>query len=221
MVLDGIGRLLFPPKCVLCGRLLEKEETDLCHTCRCDSPECGSRGKNYQFLESWTAVWYYERNIRDSILRFKFGRKRGYAQCYGRLLAMKLAQAHPEGFDLLTWVPTGFFRKLKRGYDQSELLAKTVGAELGMVPVKLLRKIRNNPPQSGIKGAAERRANVLGVYRAAQPEVVAGKRILLIDDIITTGATAGEAARVLLTDGGAQVHCGVVAAARHHGKQSR
>ena len=98
---------------------------------------------------------------------------------------------------------------------------EAVGAELGMEPVKLINKIRNNPPQSGIKGPAQRRANVLGVYRVAQPEEVAGKRILLIDDIITTGATAGEAARVLLTAGAEQVHCGVVAAARHHGKQSR
>lgn len=221
MIFDGIGRLLFPPKCVLCGSLLERNELDLCHACRCDSPECGSRGKNYPFLESWTAIWYYEGNVRHSVLRFKFGNKRGYAQCYGRLLAMKLLQAHPEGVDLLTWVPTGFLRRLKRGYDQSELLARAVGAELGMEPVKLINKIRNNPPQSGIKGPAQRRANVLGVYRVAQPEEVAGKRILLIDDIITTGATAGEAARVLLTAGAEQVHCGVVAAARHHGKQSR
>ena len=221
MILDGIGRLLFPPKCVLCGALLDYYETVLCHTCRCDSPECGSRGKNYQFLESWTAIWYYEGNVRDSVLRFKFGNKRGYAPCYGRLLAMKLQQAHPEGFDCLTWVPTGFFRRLRRGYDQSELLARSVGAELGMEPVKLLRKIRNNPPQSGIHGVAERRANVLGVYKLEGPQSVAGKRILLIDDIITTGATAGEAARMLLTAGAEQVHCGVVAAARHHGKQSR
>ena len=89
-----------------------------------------------------------------------------------------------------------------------------------MKPVKLLKKIRNNPPQSGISGAAERRANVLGAYQVIQPERLAGMKILLLDDVITTGATAGECARVLLTAGAEEVHCGAVAAARRHGKLS-
>jgi predicted amidophosphoribosyltransferase len=75
--------------------------------------------------------------------------------------------------------------------------------------------VRNNPPQSGINGAAARRANVLGVYRAVQQEQISGKRILLLDDILTTGATAGECARVLLTAGAKEIHCGVVAATQH------
>ena len=128
---------------------------------------------------------------------------------------MKLQQAHPEGFDCLTWVPTGFFRRLRRGYDQSELLTRSVGAELGMEPVKLLRKIRNNPPQSGIHGVAERRANVLGVYKLEGPQSVAGKRILLIDDIITTGATASEAAKTLLLNNAKEVYLAAIAAAAH------
>ena len=107
-----------------------------------------------------------------------------------------------------------FRRKLRRGYDQVELLARAVGRELGMTPVPLLRKIRHNRPQSGISGMAERRANVLGVYRENGREQIVGKRILLLDDILTTGATAGEAARALLTAGAKEVHCAVVAAAR-------
>ena len=106
-------------------------------------------------------------------------------------------------------------------YDQVELLAKAVGTELGMEPQKLLKKVRNNPPQSGITGEAERRANVLGAYRIKDGATVKGKRILLLDDIITTGATAGEAARVLLTAGAEQVYCGAVAVARRDGKKSR
>ena len=92
-------------------------------------------------------------------------------------------------------------------------MAKAVGRELGMEPVPMLKKIRNNPPQSGIVGQAKRRANVLGIYRLAEPVEIEGKRILLLDDILTTGATAGECARVLLTAGAAEVHCAVVAAA--------
>lgn len=216
-----ITGLLFPPKCVLCRRILQKDETDLCHNCRIDGPECTAYRRKYTFLDGWAAVWYYEGAARESLLRYKFGGARSYAKCYGRMLAMKLLQEYPNGFDALTWVPTGTLRKFKRGYDQVELLAEAVGMELGLRPRKLLKKIRNNPPQSGIIGEAERRANVLGVYRVNDPAAVRGKRILLLDDIITTGATAGEAARVLLTAGAKQVYCGAVAVARRDGKNSR
>ena len=127
---------------------------------------------------------------------------------------MKLLQAHPEGFDCLTWVPVSPLRKLRRGYDQVELLAKAVGRELGMQPVPLLKKVRHNRPQSGISDGAKRRANVLGVYREMDRTAISGKRILLLDDILTTGATAGECARVLLTAGAKEIHCAVIAAAR-------
>ena len=127
---------------------------------------------------------------------------------------MKVLQEYPEGFDMLTWVPISRLRKLRRGYDQCQLLADAVGRELGMDPVPALQKIRNNRRQSAIKGEAQRRANVLGVYRVTDPEKIRDKRVLLLDDILTTGATAGEAARVLLTAGASEVHCAAVAASR-------
>lgn len=217
---ERLIRLLFPPKCVLCGSLLEKEETDLCRGCRVDSPECPVARTKLSFLDSWVAVWYYEGYVRRSLIRYKFHNARSYAACYGRLLAMKLQQAHPEGMDLLTWVPVSPLRKFFRGYDQVELLAQAVGAELGMEPTALLKKIRHNRRQSTIVGEAHRRANVLGVYRLTQPEQVRERTVLLLDDIITTGATAGECARVLLTAGAKEVHCGAVAAVRHRRKTS-
>ena len=206
--------LLFPPKCILCGRLLEQKEQDLCRECRCDSPEYPFRKENIQFLDSFTAVWYYEGSVRKSLLRYKFYNSRCFADGYGRLLAMKLLQTHPDGFDCLTWVPVSRLRKFRRGFDQVELLAKAVGRELGMTPVPLLKKVRHNRPQSGITDGALRRANVLGAYREVNREAISGKRILLLDDILTTGATAGECARVLLTAGAKEIHCAAVAAAR-------
>ena len=213
MIENAFLNLLFPPKCVLCGKLLDGDETDLCRSCRTDSPECHKNNLKFSFLDSWAAVWYYEGYIRKSLHRFKFSRARHYAPVYGRLLAMKLLTEYPDGFDVLTWIPVSSWRKFTRGYDQVELLAHAVGAELGMEPVRTLHKVRNNRPQSGISGIEKRRANVLGVYRIAEPELVRGKRILILDDIITTGATAGEAARVLLTAGAKKVHCGCIAAA--------
>lgn len=207
---------LFPAKCVLCERILEKDELDLCHRCRVDAPECPKGNLKLQFLDSWTAIWYYEGSVRESLLRYKFRRAGHYAPAYGRLLAMKLLREYPEGFDCLTWIPVSRLRRLRRGYDQVELLAKAVGQELGIEARPFLKKIRHNRPQSGITGHAKRRANVLGVYCCTDPALLREKRVLLLDDIITTGATAGECARMLLTAGASEVHCAVVAATRKH-----
>lgn len=214
-LLEYIWELLFPSKCLLCRKILTNEELDLCHSCRTDGPECINERKKFPFIDSWAAVWYYEDNARRSLLRYKFGGARSYAVGYGRLLAMKLQETHPAGFDLLTWVPVSPLRLLRRGYDQVELLAQSVGKELGMEPTPLLKKTRHNRPQSGIIGDAKRRANVLGVYQVQNALYLQDKRILLLDDIITTGSTAGECARVLLTAGAKEVHCGAMAAARH------
>ena len=216
MILSVVWNLLFPHKCTLCGRILEKQETDLCKSCRIEAPECPGVHKNFSFLDSWAAIWYYEGYVRDSLLRYKFQRARHYAPVYGRMLAMRLQQLYPDGFDVLTWIPVSRLRRFTRGYDQVELLAEAVGEELGMTPVRTVKKIRHNRPQSGITGQAKRRANVLGAYRIIDPKMVQGKRVLLLDDIITTGSTAGECARVLLTAGAKEVHCGLVAAARNH-----
>lgn len=220
-LLHWIGETLYPPKCILCGHLLEKNELDLCGKCRIDAPECPDSRVKYPFLSSWMAAWYYEDTVRRSLLRYKFCRKRHYALGYGRILAMKILREREGDFDLITWVPISRWRKLRRGYDQVELLADAVCRELDMEPVQCLRKVRHNPPQSGIVGQAQRRANVLGVYDAVAPERFKGKRVLILDDIITTGATLSECARVLLTAGAKEVHCAAIAAARHNNKTSR
>ena len=134
---------------------------------------------------------------------------------------MKLLREDRADFDVLTWIPISEKRRRKRGFDQVELLAEKLAQELGIMPQPLLKKIRDNPAQSGIVGQAERRANVLGVYQVLNPEQLQGKRVLLLDDIITTGATAGECARVLLTAGAKEVHFAVIAAARQHKKADR
>ena len=219
-ILHRISRFLFPPKCVLCRKLLQENETDLCRECRIHTPEFSKSYKKLPYLAGWTALWYYEGDVRRSILRFKFYNARSYANTYGRLLAMKLSQEDMQ-FDLLTWAPISRLRKWRRGYDQVELIAKAVCTELNIVPTPTLTKVRHNPPQSGLAGAAQRRANVLGVYRVLDPEQICGKRILLLDDIMTTGATAGECARILLTGGAKEVYCAAVAASSHQRKTSR
>lgn len=205
--------LLFPRKCILCGRVLSGGETDLCRNCRSEQEIWLNSKRKPQFLDSVTAVWYYEGNVRHAVLRFKFYRARHLAAGFGRNLAMRLLEQEWE-YDILTWVPVSPLRRLTRGYDQVELLANAVGKELGVAPVPALKKIRHNRRQSQIRSQAQRKANVLGAYRVVNPEKVRGKRILLLDDVLTTGATAGECARMLLTAGAKEVHCAVIAARR-------
>lgn len=216
MIAECLIKLLFPPKCILCQSVLETQETDLCRTCRADSPECAGTHKSISFLDSWTAVWYYKGYIRKSILRYKFYGARHYAPAYGRLLAMQIRKEYPDGFDTLTWVPVSRLRRFTRGYDQVQLLAEAVGRELDMVPVSTLKKIRHNRPQSGIRGQEKRRANVMGAYEAVCPRQIQGKKILLLDDVITTGETVRECARMLRTSGAKEVYCGCIATAHKH-----
>lgn len=216
--MQRILRLLFPPKCVLCKKILSKEETDFCHECREKAPEFQKSTFKLSFLAGWTSVWYYKDMVRKSILRYKFGGYRSYAGAYSRRLAMKLHKEGRDDFDILTFVPIAFARKMKRGYDQVALLADALEKELNLPAVKTLRKIRNTPPQSGIKDVARRRANVLGAYRCVNAEAVRGKRVLLLDDVLTTGATASECARVLLTAGAKEVFCATLAVSEYNTK---
>ena len=210
-----IRSLLFPEKCVLCKKILEAGQIDLCPGCRIEAPQWRKPKDKIPFIKELLALWHYEGNVRSSLLRYKFYGKRSYHTAYGRLLAMKLLEEWDGEFDLITWVPISRRRKFRRGYDQVELLAQAVSKELGMESISCLKKIRHNPPQSTVMGEAQRRANVLNVYQVRDPERFAGKRILLLDDIVTTGATVSECARVLLTAGAKEVYCAAIAA-KHH-----
>ena len=220
-IFHWLSSLLFPEKCVLCGNVLGKEELDLCRHCRSHVEVCGLPKEKLPFLDSWVALWYYEGNVRRSLLRYKFHGRQSYAESYGRLLSMKLLREERAEYDLITYVPISDKRRRKRGFDQVELLAHAVSQQLAIPCVVTMKKVRHNRPQSGIVGHAQRRANVLGAYAVQTDVALSGKKILLLDDIVTTGATAGEAARVLLTAGASQVHLAVIARANHENKTGR
>ncbi len=211
MMLDRLLELLYPRKCVFCTKLLSREETDLCTQCRRSLPYCSGKDLRIPYSERTVAVFYYEDNVREAVLRYKFGGQMQYSRAFGRLLAMKAAELD---FDLICHVPVSRARRRERGYDQAQKLAAAVGRELGSKPRNILKKTRNNPAQSGIKSPEQRRANVLGVYRVLDRESVQGKKILLIDDVATTGATLSECCRTLKDAGAAQVSCAVLAKAR-------
>ena len=208
--------LLFPPKCVFCGKVLDSGEDGLCARCQRDLPWLadGEAELTGEFFSLCTAPLRYQDKVRDSIRRYKFNGRRGYHKLYGKLVAQCVHDHLAGRYDLITWVPLSSQRKKERGYDQAFLLASAAALELGEVAVETLRKERHTAAQSGLTEAAQRRANVLGAYTPVDPELVAGKRVLLIDDVVTTGSTLSECARTLRTMGAADVVCAALARAR-------
>ena len=203
--------LLYPPHCTICRKLLREKETDFCADCRKNLSVLDTPIKRGEFFTQCCAVTAYSGDVAASLKRYKFQGMQQYAGAFGRLIAMQLLRMNAE-FDILSWVPVSKKRRRKRGFDQSYLLAKTVASELGISCVRTLEKLRDNPSQSKLKGTEARRANVINVYRAVEPEHFMNRRVLLIDDIITTGATLSECSLVLLTAGAASVIGASVAA---------
>lgn len=211
-LLEALLNLLFPPKCPFCGKI--QETTGICPNCEKELPwilgaEVLREGPGG--LRCAGAVWY-EKTVRDALLRLKFQGASEIAEPLGELIARCAAEQFGGEFDTVTWVPVSRKRLRKRGYDQAELLARNACRLWETQPVRLLEKTADNPAQSGIRDAAARRANVLGVYEAVGD--VTGKRVLLIDDICTSGATLTECVRVLENAGAERVVCVAAALAR-------
>ena len=206
--------ILFPPRCVFCRRFLKNSSALICDGCLESLPYTRSGGIKGDFFSVCVAPLYYEGDVRESLLRFKFKNATGYSKAYGKLLADCIHENLGGRYDLISWVPLSQKRLKERGYDQAMLLALAAALELDDVAVCTLEKTLDAEKQSLMGSAEKRRANISGAYRAADPELTEGKRILLIDDIVTTGSTLSECAKTLLNAGAAEVLCAAVACAR-------
>lgn len=214
-VLSAFLDILFPPKCVFCRKILKNSRESVCRTCLAELPYTGNNAsQSGDFFSVCVSPLYYEDDVRQSILRFKFKEATGYAGTYGKLVADCVKAELPGRYDLITWVPLSKGRFKERGYDQAMLLAMATALELGDVAASTLNKPKEVAKQSTMGSAEKRRANISGAYSVLDKELIEGKRILLIDDIITTGSTLSECARTLLMAGAAEVLCATVARSR-------
>lgn len=202
--------LVYPPRCVFCQDFLPRERAagGVCAPCekalpRTDGATALRPGDYFTFCLS---PLFYQGPVRASVRRYKFSGRSCYHRVYGNFLRECLEQNLSSPPDLVTWAPLSAGRRRKRGYDQAKLLAEEAALLYGLRPVPLLKKVRNTPAQSSL-GRAARAENVRGVYRIRQNAPVAGKRVLLVDDVVTTGSTLSECSRVLLEAGAAEVVC--------------
>jgi ComF family protein len=226
---EGLVALLYPPECVLCARSLPSLGT-LCETCaarlsgpagpRCaicgvavEDPmidlctTCGTRERGFDRL---LALGPYEERWGGLVRALKFERE----LAVGRWLSARLAdvvrrESMAGDFDLITYVPMAGRERRARGFNQARVLARGVARRLGLPMKRTLIKARQTRPQAGLP-ARERRENLRGAFRAVPSK---GARVLLVDDICTTGSTAEECVRALKGAGFSSVSVLVVARA--------
>lgn len=163
-------------------------------------------------LQRIRGVVPYEGIYRETVYSLKYGGRKDLAVPLGHLMAKKavLSGLHKSARVIIP-LPLHPTREAERGYNQSALLARQVARELSIPCADVLRRIRYEKKQTGLS-RQERKANLNGAFAVEQAGAVSGRSVLLVDDIVTTGATLGAAARCLLENGAAEV-CGLTWAA--------
>lgn len=191
--------LLFPPKCLTCGALAEP----FCRECRAAvEPAHGLAPP--PGVGAIRSAGYHDGPLRRAVLRLKFERKVALVSPLAMLLVEELELVRDRWTpDALAPVPLHWMRRLERGFNQSGLLAEELGKRSGLPVAPALRRVRSTGHQVG-RSAEERALGIRDAF-TARPEWVRGKRLVLVDDVWTTGATVGECAAVLRRAGAAEV----------------
>jgi len=221
--------LLFPEDCRVCGvELSEASRIPVCQAClnspeplvaeyfcsQCHAPflnanpldELGRCRLCRDGLGGFDNAWAfgeYDGKLRTLIHLFKYGKVEPLAKPLGALLARTLPRTH--AFDLIVPMPLHWKRRWSRGFNQSELLARVLSKRTGIpVATNAVRRNKSTPPQAGLTGA-QRRVSVAGAFEVKRRHLIDGRRLLLVDDVLTTGATAGTCAAVLRRAGAREV----------------
>jgi len=224
---DGLLDLVYPPHCVACERSLHDESGRFfCSDClaglpfvpetRC--PKCGHElaehatvhtrcraceGKSL-FFKSASAPFKYETPVRELILQLKLAHQRSFAVPLAGYLADHLESGGlMPSIDAVVAVPLHWRRRLTRGYNQSQLLAERVSEHFGVPNLaKCLLRVRATKSQTSFS-MRKRMENLRGAFAVRRRAMLRGKTVLLIDDVLTTGATCAECSRILKQEGSA------------------
>jgi ComF family protein len=233
-IIDSLLNLLYPESCLACAAPVSRaRERGVCRGCwskllqlRVSGPVCPACGIPYPGfadvpLEAHLCVkcmltlppfsgarafGYYGSVLRRIIQALKFDGRRDLAVILAPLLASTFLELwSPADFDLVVPIPLHPRRERERGYNQAKLLAMPLGRIVGVpVNARALRRHRNTSPQVGLSDS-DRAHNVKHAFGCARPALVRGRRILLIDDVMTTGSTMASACEALLEAGAQRV----------------
>lgn len=227
--IEGLWDLVFPPLCIHCKKLLSPSDKrwQLCPDCRrllvanrppfCLScsrpltdltalfcPTCAHHPRHFD--RAWAAA-VYTKTMGELLHKFKYGQKTALRHFFFHLMTSFIRTYHlpTAKWDLIIPIPLYPSRKRERGFNQSELLGELLSQSLGIsMATSVLKRVRPTIYQAKVT-QKERWTNIAGAFRMKSPVAVAGGNILLIDDLLTTGATSSEAARVLKAGGAVSV----------------
>lgn len=237
---------LLPRYCLLCDRHSLRDH-DICSLCESDLPShpenncrqcalpleggcdcesvmlCGHCLTKPPLFSHGIAGWPYQFPVAELITQFKHHQQLSYGLSLAKLMrstldAYYLDQPLP---DIVTAAPLHWRREWQRGYNQSQLIAKVWAKHLRLPLQPLLKRGRHTPAQQGLN-AKQRQANLKAAFHVIKPELLVGKTIALVDDVVTTMASCNEMSRCLLAAGAKDVHVWCLArTAEHRQKNSR
>ncbi|MGO9572284.1 MAG: double zinc ribbon domain-containing protein [Desulfomonilaceae bacterium] len=232
---SALSDLFFPPVCAFCEVAIVGSETPLCDDCgdgvdsvtepmcvQCGLPVPGLAVSGSSFCGRCLAdppaydraryAVYYEGVVRDALVRFKFAGALHIASALSQILA-KAFHRHFQtaDFDLILHVPIHRKRLIHRGFNQVVVLAKKLSQDTG-IPLdrSSFKKMKDTPPQVELTRSA-RIKNLRGSFAIQRPDRIRGRKVLLVDDVATTGSTIAEAAKIIMRGGAARVDVLVLA----------
>ncbi|MBR2400903.1 MAG: ComF family protein [Tidjanibacter sp.] len=210
-LVQDLFRLFVPPTCPACGKLLIDGEHSFCTRCRMDAPlttqpyspanRLLDHLRETLPIERAAALMAFPKGSgwREVVHRFKYKRQWRAALDCGRWLGDALAEGGWfYGVDIVVAVPLHPLKQLRRSYNQADYIADGVAERLERPRVRgAVVRVRNNPSQA-LKRTDERWDNVAGIFAVRNAKALEGKHILLVDDVITSGATIGSCAEAIL-----------------------
>ncbi len=210
VVLD-VASLILPRACLVCGKALPEGEEEICLACQYSMPLVDFSDmevnpikrlfENNLSIEAATAMYWFTSDTgwRDLIHRFKYAGRWYFARKMGELLGRKLQDSGDfEDVDLIVAIPLHYRRRLARGYNQSEQLALGIGHQIGVkCDFGSVRRSHYNKSQTS-KRRSERWENVAEIFEVRRADRLRGHHILLVDDVLTTGATISSCAKAIL-----------------------
>lgn len=205
--INYIINIFYPNVCGICGNI---SKYDICPKCIQKLNEIKQCKKHIYLTRNFTDAIYifkYEDLVRESFLKYKFGEQSYRYKAFANFIIKdKKICGFLKKYDIIIPVPISIKRKMQRGYNQSELIIKECAKLDANIKVytNILYKIKNTKPQSTLN-KEQRKTNIQGAYKITKSENLNNKKVLLFDDIYTTGSTLEECAKVLKEAGAYEV----------------